>query len=208
MDQISDKQEKSLEREDWESKRIVEIIEQSRTVEVKNLIDIFECPICMELLETVDVYGVAIRLPFCSHAHYFHTQCAKQMLMTSGKCAICSHLYIVKQGNQPISGTMRVIRGPPSLAGYKELGIGTIIINYNFPNGVQTEIMPCPGQQYYGTNRTAYLPDTLQGNKILRLLQRCFDIRQTFQVGTSVTTGMPNCVVWNGVHHKVRKVLS
>ena len=155
MDQISDKQEKSFEREDWESKRIVGIIEQSRTVEVKNLIDIFECPICMELLETVDVYGVAIRLPFCSHAHYFHTQCAKQMLMTSGKCAICSHLYIVKQGNQPLSGTMRVIRGPPSLAGYKELGIGTIIINYNFPNGVQTEIMPCPGQQYYGTNRTA-----------------------------------------------------
>ncbi|CAN0380565.1 unnamed protein product [Phaeothamnion confervicola] len=26
--------------------------------------------------------------------------------------------------------------------------------------------------------------------------------RLTFTVGTSITTGRSNCVVWNGVHHK------
>ncbi|CAN0436913.1 unnamed protein product, partial [Hapterophycus canaliculatus] len=42
--------------------------------------------------------------------------------------------------------------------------------------------------------------------EVLALLQRSFDQRMTFTVGTSITTGarraLPNCVIWNGVHHK------
>jgi hypothetical protein len=57
--------------------------------------------------------------------------------------------------------------------------------------------------RYSGTGRTAYLPDNAEGQEVLELLKRCFDKRLTFTVGRSVTTGQDNCVVWNGIHHKV-----
>ena len=37
---------------------------------------------------------------------------------------------------------------------------------------------------------------------MLSLLAECFRRRFTFIVGTSVTTGVTNCVVWAGIHHK------
>ena len=37
---------------------------------------------------------------------------------------------------------------------------------------------------------------------MLSLLKISFNRRLTFTVGTSVTTGRSNVVVWNGVHHK------
>ena len=190
-----------MERE-WERNQIKNIINRSEIKNVRALTSM-ECSICMEMYEAVEIYGVVIKLPSCSHEHYFHSHCAERMLWTTGKCAICSHFYLIKHGNQPKSGTMRISKGPPCLEGYEDLGIGTIIINYSFPSGIQADDMPNPGEAYHGTHRTAYLPDDDEGNKILRLLQRCFDIRQTFCVGTSVTTGISNCVIWNGIHHKV-----
>jgi deltex-like protein len=86
------------------------------------------------------------------------------------------------------------------LAGHEREG--TIVINYNFSSGIQGPHHPSPGARYSGTSRTAYLPDNSGGREVLRLLRICFDRKQTFTVGTSVTTGVPNCVVWNGVHHK------
>lgn len=62
---------------------------------------------------------------------------------------------------------------------------------------------PNPGQSYSGTSRTAYLPDDKEGNEVLRLLQIAWDRKLTFTIGTSVTSGASNTVVWNGVHHKV-----
>ncbi len=53
-----------------------------------------------------------------------------------------------------------------------------------------------------GTARNTYLPDNAEGREILRLLKVAFDRRLTFTVGTSVTTGATNTVVWNGIHHK------
>ena len=189
---------------DGQKCQIVQIIKKSKIIgayEV-NLTNI-ECPICLELYEMVDVHGAVIKLPDCSHDHFFHSRCAEQMLLNSGKCAICSRFYLIKHGNQPKSGTMSVTRGPSMLEGYQIYDVGTIIINYDFPDGIQTEDMPNPGRMYHGTRRTAYLPDDAEGNKVLDLLRRCFDIRQTFRIGTSVTTGMSDCVIWNGVHHKV-----
>ncbi len=61
---------------------------------------------------------------------------------------------------------------------------------------------PHPGVPYEGTHRTAYLPDTEEGNEIANLFKRAFRARLSFQVGTSITTGRDNCVVWNGIHHK------
>lgn len=75
--------------------------------------------------------------------------------------------------------------------------------NYHFPSGTQGPEHPNPGMRYSGTSRVAYLPDNAEGREVLELLKKCFDKRLTFTVGRSITTGQDNCVVWNGIHHKV-----
>lgn len=61
---------------------------------------------------------------------------------------------------------------------------------------------PNPGQHHYGTHRYAYLPDNKEGNHVLKLLQKAFDQRLIFTVGTSTTSGAKNAVTWNDIHHK------
>ena len=68
----------------------------------------------------------------------------------------------------------------------------SIVIQYNFPNG----------QGYTGTSRTCYLPNNKEGREVLALLYIAFQRKLTFVVGTSITTGRKNTVVWNGIHHK------
>jgi Deltex C-terminal domain len=63
---------------------------------------------------------------------------------------------------------------------------------------VQGPKHPSPGKPYHGTARAAYLPDNAEGREVLALLQRAFDQKLTFTVGTSITTGISDCVVWNG----------
>ena len=77
--------------------------------------------------------------------------------------------------------------------GYKK---GTICITYHFPNGSRD------GKRYHGTSRYAYLPNVPEGIEVLKLLIIGFDRKLLFTVGTSVTTGRSDCVVWNGIHHK------
>jgi len=52
----------------------------------------------------------------------------------------------------------------------------------------------------------AYLPDNREGREVLQLLRKAFEARLVFTVGTSVTTGRPNQVTWNGIHHKTSMV--
>lgn len=61
---------------------------------------------------------------------------------------------------------------------------------------------PNPGVRYPGTDRVAYLPDSPEGNRVLRLLRRAFEQRLIFTIGTSMTTGMHNVITWNDIHHK------
>lgn len=61
---------------------------------------------------------------------------------------------------------------------------------------------PNPGVRYPGTTRVAYLPDCPEGNKVLTLFRKAFDQRLTFTIGTSMTTGRPNVITWNDIHHK------
>ena len=63
---------------------------------------------------------------------------------------------------------------------------------------------PNPGSLYYGTTRKAYLPDSPDGNKVLRLLQLAFERRVTFTIGMSLTTGKDDVITWNDIHHKTR----
>eukprot|EP00752_Nemacystus_decipiens_P009036 g8067.t1 len=144
----------------------------------------------------------ALLLSKCQ-GHYMHAACILKTFTAMGpKCPTCSKMYGALHGDQP-DGTMTVRthrRGAMPLSGHE--GDGTIVIQYHFPSGTQGPKHPNPGRRYHGTSRSAYLPDNAQGKEILTLLRRSFDQRMTFTVGTSLTTGMSDCVIWNGVHHK------
>jgi len=61
---------------------------------------------------------------------------------------------------------------------------------------------PKPGKAYYGTSRTAYLPNNTEGQKVHKLLKEAFNRRLTFTVGHSRTTGCEDVITWNDIHHK------
>ena len=162
-----------------------------------------ECVICLDKFSTKDEQS--LRLNKCG-PHFFHRNCIHSALNISGKCPYCSERYLCCEGTQPKEGKMTYTLHPPGtilLEGFPPT-IGTIVIKYTFSNGIQGPEHPNPGSPYRGTIRHAYLPDNAEGRELLMLLRRCFDQRLTFTVGQSITTGLDNCVVWNGIHHKVR----
>ena len=111
------------------------------------------------------------------------------------KCVVCQKQYGMRTGDMP-SGTMQWTTDPNcKLQGFEHLNY-SIIIRYNFPNGVKN------GVNYTGTRRTAYLPGNEAGKEALGLLVTSFQRKLSFIVGTSLTTGQKNTVVWSGVHHK------
>mmetsp|Transcript_5415 Transcript_5415/g.9029 ORF Transcript_5415/g.9029 Transcript_5415/m.9029 type:complete len:537 (+) Transcript_5415:64-1674(+) len=158
-----------------------------------------DCAICMcGLADEGDPGDFVVQLSKCS-GHMFHRDCVIACAKDEWiQCPICLAIYGVRTGPMP-KGTMNVSRNKNKLPGQSG---GTIIIKYNFPNGIQDSRHPSPGTPYTGTSRTAYLPDNKEGNHVLKLLQTAFDRKLTFQVGTSVTNGTPNTVVWAGIHHK------
>lgn len=136
--------------------------------------------------------------------HEFCKDCIDEAVKHSGCiCPVCKKVFGKIEGNQP-DGTMNVlINRYPSLPGY--LGTGTIEITYYIPDGTQTSKHPNPGQRYHGARRTAYLPDNKEGNHVLKLLQRAFEQKLIFTVGTSTTSGLTNVVTWNDIHHKTSR---
>ena len=126
------------------------------------------------------------------HDHFFHLECLDLLIgnKNSFKCPNCSKIYGILIGDQP-KGTMYAhISSNIHCSGYEDYD--TIVIDYDFPSG----------KGYSGTYRTAFLPNNKEGKEVLGLLKVCFDRKLTFTVGTSVTTGVSNTTVWNGVHHK------
>ena len=73
----------------------------------------------------------------------------------------------------------------------------TIQISYVFPNGVQENGIP-----YSGTSRNGYFPNSPEGILLFKMFVLAFERRLPFLVGTSLTTGQQNTVVWAGIHHK------
>lgn len=139
-----------------------------------------------------------VRLHRCT-GHWFHKGCIHAWFKEKQRCPVCSEIYGVIMGDQP-AGTMKVRKESGSLPGHS--GCGTIVINYHFPSGVQGEEHYHPSTPYSGTSREAYLPDNAEGRNVLRLLRLGFERRVLFTIGTSLTTGRADCVIWNGVHHK------
>lgn len=73
----------------------------------------------------------------------------------------------------------------------------TIEFDYSFPNGVYKGNVP-----YSGTSRVAYLPASDEGTAVFKMMVQAFQRKLSFMVGTSLTTGAQNTVVWSGIHHK------
>lgn len=155
-----------------------------------------QCVICCD---GFDDGRTVVHLSKCG-SHYFHENCIAASFKPGFiTCPVCQTIYGIRTGTQP-KGTMRVTITNERLSGYPNCGC--ITIHYSFKDGIQEEHHPSPGHAYYGTSRTAYLPDNAEGRNVLKLLQLAFSRNLVFTIGTSVTTGAPNCVIWNGIHHK------
>ena len=135
-----------------------------------------------------------VKFNWCAN-HFFHKECVEAGFKGEYlKCPVCFLIYGEFIGDMP-TGTLSWEKSSEyECEGYED--IDTWILNYDFANGVWN------GVPYRGTGRTAYLPDNTEGREVLCLLIKCFWRQHTFTVGTSVTTGRSNVVVWNSIHHK------
>ncbi|KAM8731670.1 E3 ubiquitin-protein ligase DTX3L1 [Acanthopagrus schlegelii] len=61
----------------------------------------------------------------------------------------------------------------------------TLQLSYIFPDGIQTEKHPHPGQPYAGLRLCAYLPDNREGRKVCKLLDKAFEKQLLFTVATN-----------------------
>uniref|UniRef100_H3A424 E3 ubiquitin-protein ligase n=1 Tax=Latimeria chalumnae TaxID=7897 RepID=H3A424_LATCH len=153
-----------------------------------------QCAICLEKMSE----GNKETLPQCKHS--FCKDCIAKSFQLKPACPVCGVIYGDLKGTQPKGGKMTVTKVHSSLPGYENWG--SIAINYLIPSGVQGPEHPHPGQKYRGTSRKAYLPDSPEGNKVLKLLERAFNQQLIFTVGRSATTGEDDVVTWNDIHHK------
>ncbi|XP_020796741.2 probable E3 ubiquitin-protein ligase DTX2 [Boleophthalmus pectinirostris] len=177
-----------------------------------------DCIICMDQLSNPSTYELPAkedRCPviepdtvgkFIKCGHTLHMLCMLAMYNNGTKdgslqCPSCKTIYGEKTGTQP-KGKMEIYSISQSLPGHPDCG--TIQIIYSIPPGIQGPEHPNPGQPYTcrGFPRFCFLPDNTKGRKVLELLKVAWMRRLIFTVGTSSTTGEPDTVVWNGIHHK------
>ncbi|KAJ8358688.1 hypothetical protein SKAU_G00152130 [Synaphobranchus kaupii] len=150
-----------------------------------------QCPICLEPVK--DMKKLKCTHKFCSG-------CIKEAVEHVGPCCpVCREVFGEMEGNQP-AGQMKFWYRSFALPGFPDCG--TIEIDYNIPGGTQTKKHPNPGKPFSGAHRQAYLPDNQEGKEVLRLLQRAFNQKLIFTVGTSNTSGATDTVTWNDIHHK------
>ncbi|KAL6994636.1 E3 ubiquitin-protein ligase dtx1 [Sarracenia purpurea var. burkii] len=169
-----------------------------------------KCPVCLS--ECVpggkNSARMVVALSRCNHQ--LHLDCLNSMLKSQPnahqwlyiQCPICMMIYGEKRGNQP-PGTMdwEIIDMP--LPGFPNTR--SIQITYQIASGIQGMEHPNPGRPYYavGFPRVCYLPDTMKGRMVLRLLKIAFKRKLIFTIGRSVTTGREDVVTWNDIHHKI-----
>ncbi|XP_005111923.2 E3 ubiquitin-protein ligase DTX4 [Aplysia californica] len=183
---------------------------------VTEALDSTDCAICCEHLSEPSSYGeghpeahVAIKLTKCGHQ--FHKLCLLQMYHSihkdaSVQCPSCKTIYGEKTGICPPGNMHWRICPDLHLPGYENYS--TIMVTYSISPGVQGPEHPQPGARYStrGFPRRGFIPDCDQGRKLLKLLMVAFRRRLMFTIGTSYTTGEPNTVTWNEIHHKTEPV--
>ena len=160
---------------------------------------VLACPICYDELKSKPVTAVTT----CKNCkQVFCKGCLDEALKHKPYCPTCTVPLRKVTGNQPTGGTMTVNTYPKQkLPGYEQYG--TIVIHYDIPGGKQGTEHFNPGKHFHGASYTAYVPDSPEGRKVVRLLRKAFNARFIFTVGTCYTSGRTNAVVWNNISHKI-----
>ena len=151
------------------------------------------CPICLDQL-----IGTYIQIKGCLHS--FHDDCIRDYLNHDPKCPVCRQNLGEPQGKCP-SGTMHIQLVQQICPGF-ESSTKSLRIEYSIPEGKQASYHDNPGKKYSATTRTAYLPNNPDGRQLLSRLKYAWMHGLTFTIGTSLTTGQGDSVVWTSIHHK------
>jgi len=183
-----------------------------------------DCSICFEKLNSIpavkstqmtdtdddddDDIELLVALKKCSHV--FHKECLREALKFDPKCPVCRTVCTEPQGKMP-SGKMEIALDTDLMCdGFEEEqsdgsnDVGTWRIRYSIRSGTQKPYHDNPGVAYSSTAREAFLPNTEQSRRLLKRLTYAFSRGLTFTVGTSLTSGKQNAVVWASIHHKTR----
>jgi deltex-like protein len=153
------------------------------------------CMVCMSDF----VFGNAIKILKCDHV--FHSFCLESSSKYCNRCPACRVSIGEPQGPSP-SGTMTISASDRILGGCEHTSSGSFQIRYDMQGGTQKSYHCNPGVAYKGTHRVAFLPDNNEGRALLRRLKYAFQHGLTFSIGTSMTTGLSNSIVWASIHHK------
>ena len=154
----------------------------------------------------IDTFSLSLSSSFIrpvgrSCKHVFHRKIKAGHLEYSTSCFFCKAVNPYPAGQMP-SGTMSVLRYDINhCQGYAE-SVGMIEILYEIPVATQLPFHNNPGQTHGPALRKAYLPATECGKKLLLRLQYAFQHGMTFSVGTSMTSGKENQVIWSLIPHK------
>lgn len=144
-----------------------------------------------------------VQLKCCNEAFkcIFNKSTVLEAFKFGNKCPNCGHPYVIP-GPQP-TGNMQISydTNHQSCDGHEPFG--TMIINYLFPAGIQTERMHKPGNDYDDDSRTVYLPADETGARCAQWLIAAFKQGKLFRVAESKTRNGVY-VVWN-IHQKTRR---
>ncbi|KAJ8248650.1 hypothetical protein COCON_G00233950 [Conger conger] len=137
------------------------------------------CPLCMEPFQKKQ------RL-MCTHA--ICAACLERSVERLGlQCPVCQQALRVL-GDQP-EGQMT----------HSRCSSHYIFIRYNIPDGIQTEAHPNPGKPFTGLHTESYLPESPEGRKVMKLLQRAFEQKLIFTV--AATHGAADRVTITDIPH-------
>ena len=151
-----------------------------------------KCSICLEQFDR-NQRNIVI-LSKC-RGHYFHDTCINQCRQGAGfvKCPNCMTVYGIQTGKMP-TGTMNVTIRQGKVPGFN--------CSSYFKIDYVVEGITIDQIDYSRTERTAYLPDTVEGERALSLLTIAFQRGLTFIPSRSVTNGQYT-VTW-AIHHKTK----
>ncbi|KAM4622702.1 uncharacterized protein O3C94_020442 [Discoglossus pictus] len=125
-----------------------------------------------------------------------HFLCGSCVSREAGKCLVC--LDGRREDAKPVLKVNMIHKKMSlSLPGYDRYP--SIKIIYEVPDGVQGVGHPHPGNLYQGKRFEAYLPDNLEGQRLLRLLEKALQQGLTFKIQPMEDKDI---VTWNCIPHK------
>jgi hypothetical protein len=153
------------------------------------------CTICLDVLQS---NRSCAALNVCKHPHVFHLDCIQEAMKSEPKCPVCRMNVNEPQGKSP-SGTMNVLYDPRRCSGHN---VNTIVIMYDIPSAFQLSYHESPGKIHGRKFVSAYLPNNIDGQNLLKRLKYAWLHGLIFTVGTSLTSGAHSQCTWASVHHK------